>query len=204
MKLSQLKTNEVRKVLELFVDNKIENVTIYNPMGERRLQLVNMIAGGENAEGKIEEDTELLGKQIYDILFRECTDLEISEEDDIAEIIDNPSEVTSRIIMELNEIISELQTEGLVGKIMQVNAIEKTILGVALNIKNNRVVAEVERLMEIEDNILTSLKDILNMTQSEETEKALDGALKIVKDETAKEKIEEIKKEKSESNKAKK
>ena len=131
MKLSQLKTNEVRTTMEFFIDNKMETVTIMNPLGERREELLRLVLG-DNAEGKTQEDA---GKNIYEILFKECTDLEITDDDDIIEILSAPNEITSRIVMELNDIVSELQTEALVSKIMQINAVEKSVLGVALNIK---------------------------------------------------------------------
>lgn len=177
MKLSQLKTNEVRTTMEFFIDNKMETVTIMNPLGERREELLRLVLG-DNAEGKAQEDA---GKNIYEILFRECTDLEITEEDDIIEILSAPNEITSRIVMELNDIVSELQTEALVTKIMQINAVEKSVLGVALNIKNNKVVNEVEKLMAIENEVLTALDEILNLAQSQRVNVELEEALDNIK-----------------------
>jgi hypothetical protein len=189
MKLSQLKTNEVRTTMEFFIDNKMETVTIMNPLGERREELLRLVLG-DNAEGKAQEDA---GKNIYEILFRECTDLEITEEDDIIEILSAPNEITSRIVMELNDIVSELQTEALVTKIMQINAVEKSVLGVALNIKNNKVVNEVEKLMAIENEVLTALDEILNLAQSQRVNVELEEALDNIK---SSEIVQEVKKTK--------
>lgn len=189
MKLSQLKTNEVRTTMEFFIDNKMETVTIMNPLGERREELLRLVLG-DNAEGKAQEDA---GKDIYEILFRECTDLEITEEDDIIEILSAPNEITSRIVMELNDIVSELQTEALVTKIMQINAVEKSVLGVALNIKNNKVVNEVEKLMAIENEVLTALDEILNLAQSQRVNVELEEALDNIK---SSEIVQEVKKTK--------
>ena len=173
MKLSQLKTNEVRTTLEFFIDNKMETVTIMNPLGERREELSRLVLG-DTQEGKVQED---IGKSIYEILFKECTDLEITDEDDIIEILNTPNEITSRIVMELNDIVSELQTEALVTKIMQINAVEKSVLGVALNIKNNKVVNEIEKLMAIENEVLSALDEILNLAQSQRVNVELEEAL---------------------------
>lgn len=177
MKLSQLKTNEVRTTLEFFIDNKMETVTIMNPLGERREELLRLVLG-DTQEGKVQED---IGKSIYEILFKECTDLEITDEDDIIEILNTPNEITSRIVMELNDIVSELQTEALVTKIMQINAVEKSVLGVALNIKNNKVVNEIEKLMAIENEVLSALDEILNLAQSQRVNVELEEALDNIK-----------------------
>lgn len=194
MKLSQLKTNEVRTTMEFFIDNKMETVTIMNPLGERREELLRLVLG-DNAEGKAQEDA---GKNIYEILFRECTDLEITEEDDIIEILSAPNEITSRIVMELNDIVSELQTEALVTKIMQINAVEKSVLGVALNIKNNKVVNEVEKLMAIENEVLTALDEILNLAQSQRVNVELEEALDNIK---SSEIVQDVKKTKQSNKK---
>lgn len=177
MKLSQLKTNEVRTTLEFFIDNKMETVTIMNPLGERREELLRLVLG-DTQEGKVQED---IGKSIYEILFKECTDLEITDEDDIIEILNTPNEITSHIVMELNDIVSELQTEALVTKIMQINAVEKSVLGVALNIKNNKVVNEIEKLMAIENEVLSALDEILNLAQSQRVNVELEEALDNIK-----------------------
>lgn len=189
MKLSQLKTNEVRTTLEFFIDNKMETVTIMNPLGERREELLRLVLG-DTQEGKVQED---IGKSIYEILFKECTDLEITDEDDIIEILNTPNEITSRIVMELNDIVSELQTEALVTKIMQINAVEKSVLGVALNIKNNKVVNEVEKLMAIENEVLSALDEILNLAQSQRVNVELEEALDNIK---SSEIVQEVKKTK--------
>lgn len=189
MKLSQLKTNEVRTTLEFFVDNKMETVTIMNPLGERREELLRLVLG-DTQQGKVQED---IGKNIYEILFKECTDLEITDEDDIIEILNAPNEITSRIVMELNDIVSELQTEALVTKIMQINAVEKSVLGVALNIKNNKVVNEVEKLMAIENEVLSALDEILNLAQSQRVNVELEEALDNIK---SSEIVQEVKKTK--------
>lgn len=189
MKLSQLKTNEVRTTMEFFIDNKMETVTIMNPLGERREELLRLVLG-DNAEGKTQEDA---GKNIYEILFKECTDLEITDDDDIIEILSAPNEITSRIVMELNDIVSELQTEALVSKIMQINAVEKSVLGVALNIKNNKVVNEVEKLMAIENEVLSALDEILNLAQSNKVNAELEEALDNIK---STEIVQEVKKTK--------
>lgn len=181
MKISKLKNNQTRRVLEFFVDNNLETVTITNPQGEMRIKLLDMVCNGRDKDGNEGVAEDIVGKQIYEVMFKHCTDLEISDSDDINEILETPSEVISRIVMELNDIISELQTEGLVSKIMQINAMEKAVLGVALDIKNNKVADEVERLLDIEKQVLTSLGDILQMSETLKTNEALTDAMEIVK-----------------------
>lgn len=196
MKLSQLKTNEVRTTLEFFIDNKMETVTIMNPLGERREELLRLVLG-DTQEGKVQED---IGKSIYEILFKECTDLEITDEDDIIEILNTPNEITSRIVMELNDIVSELQTEALVTKIMQINAVEKSVLGVALNIKNNKVVNEIEKLMAIENEVLSALDEILNLAQSQRVNVELEEALDNIKSSETVKEVKKIKQSKKKPN----
>ena len=91
-KLSQLKTERLRNVMEVAIAGKEEVIEIYNPMDDLRNELVQMLLDNED-----EEDVEL-GKKLYTKLFNECTNIEVDT--DLDEMLNNPSEIISLVMGE--------------------------------------------------------------------------------------------------------
>ena len=119
-KLSQLKTERLRNVMEVVIAGKEEVIEIYNPMDDLRNELVQMLLDNEDVE-----DTEL-GKKLYTKLFNECTNIEVDT--DLDEMLNNPSEIISLVMGELNEIVHELQVQSLSLNIMKTNELIKISL----------------------------------------------------------------------------
>ena len=119
-KLSQLKIERLRNVMEVVIAGKEEVIEIYNPMDDLRNELVQMLLDNED-----EEDVEL-GKKLYTKLFNECTNIEVDT--DLDEMLNNPSEIISLVMAELNEIVHELQVQSLSLNIMKTNELIKISL----------------------------------------------------------------------------
>ena len=119
-KLSQLKTERLRNTMEVVIAGKEEVIEIYNPMDDLRNELVKMLLDNED-----KDDVEL-GKKLYTKLFKECTNIEVDV--DLDEMLDNPSEIVSLVMGELNEIVHELQTQSLTLNIMKTNDLIKIAL----------------------------------------------------------------------------
>ena len=116
-KLSQLKTERLRNTMEVVIAGKEEVIEIYNPMDDLRNELVKMLLDNED-----KDDVEL-GKKLYTKLFKECTNIEVDV--DLDEILNNPSEIVSAVMAELNEITHDLQMQALTLNAMQTNEMIK-------------------------------------------------------------------------------
>ena len=141
MKLSLLKLNKVRKTFKVVVDDIEEEIVVYNIMDEPRNKIVDKLLNVE------EGNEENLGKEIYETLFKECTNLEI--DCDIDEILDNPRDVASLIIMELHEILHEIQLETVATKMLQLNDLENRMKAVLLEEKTSRIQEVLEDIKAI-------------------------------------------------------
>ena len=119
-RLSQLKTERLRNAMEVVIAGREEIIEIYNPMDKLRDELVQMLLDNEDVE-----DTEL-GKKLYTKLFEECTNIEVDT--DLDEMLNNPSEIISLVMGELNEIVHELQVQSLSLNIMKTNELIKISL----------------------------------------------------------------------------
>lgn len=160
LKLSQLKLEEVRETIIVNVGEREEKINIYNLFGEQRSELLDLIT-------KEVEDTEGLGVKIFTKLFEYCTNLEIDE--DITEILENPSEIVSRVYQSLSEILYELQMEIFVGRIANVNEATKLAMVQLMTLKSEkylRLVAEINELgedMEYNEQSSEDMKKIADM-----------------------------------------
>lgn len=144
MKLSLLKLDKVKKTFKVMVDDVEEEIIIYNLLDEDRTEALNLLMGV--TDGK-EEET---GKKIYELLFDKCTNLEI--DCDIAEILDNPSTVSSLVASEIHEILHELQTEAMSLKLLELNDMDNKLRMVLIEEKQEVLESLIEDIKKISDN----------------------------------------------------
>lgn len=116
VKIGAFKQDKIRKKISIIIDNKEEIVTIFNALGTERDELLKvwdeLIIKGTEEESIVE-----LTRQI---LLR-LTDLDLGDEDDIEDIIKNPTTEMSLILHEIHEIVSELLTQFWTSKIREIN-----------------------------------------------------------------------------------
>lgn len=143
MKLSDLRLNNIRTTFTVDIGCKSEEVTIFNVVGEKRSEVLDMMVDKQN-QGLSEKE---LIEEIYTDIFFECTDLEM--DDSIIDIINSPSLDMINILSEINEIIHELQCELMLKKIAEVNQMEQlayTQLMLAKTENTTRTLNKIEKL----------------------------------------------------------
>lgn len=156
VKIKDLKQNEVRKVISvMFDDNRVEQVTIYNPTGEKRKEILEMMNDYSN-----KEHSESLSEELTKNILKELTDLKIYKKDNIEEIINNPRGELLMVLKEVNEIKTELEYEFWTYKLMEINQATINLLSVQAMEKSRRLF-ELSEELEISTDNLTDLEDSL-------------------------------------------
>lgn len=111
VKLSDLKLKGLRKTIDIKKGDDIHQIYIFDPLGDRRQELINkLVSIGNNIED-IEDVSTNVFIQIYELLFEECVeglDLDI----DLEEAINNPTYELLDTIRELGEIVFELNLQA--------------------------------------------------------------------------------------------
>lgn len=116
IRIEDLKLKEVRKVISVtFEDNKTEQITIYNPLGEKRQAILELMSS--YATKNTPNATQELTKEIL----KELTDLKVYKKNDIEDIVSNPRGELLMLLKEVNEIKTELEYEFWTRKIMEIN-----------------------------------------------------------------------------------
>ena len=108
-RLSELKQGVVRCVIPYKdVEGNDKQIEVYNIVGDRRAQILDRLAEIADAE---EGQMEYTINSYYMDLISEFTDLKIEAEDDIIEMLNNPSLAMLILKKELDEMVYELQIE---------------------------------------------------------------------------------------------
>ena len=114
-KLSELKLNKVRKVLEYEVDGNKKQIIIYNAIGKKRENLLNMLQAGSKLE-----DKNKAADMIYKSILKELVDLDIDVKNTIP-LSKAPNIILLQINHEIDEIVYELQYEFLSSQMRLLN-----------------------------------------------------------------------------------
>ena len=141
-KLSDLKLPKVRKVIQYEVDGVKKNITVFNPVGKKRLQLLEILSSvdmlGENGSKDI-ADT------LYKTLLKELVDIEVDMKK-VTTLDKYPSLTLMEMNKEIEEILFELQYENISSQIRRANhTIITAMSGVLLN-KTNKLNELLEEL----------------------------------------------------------
>ena len=108
-RLSELKQGVVRCVIPYKdIEGNDKQIEVYNIVGDRRAQILDRLAEIADAE---EGQMEYTINSYYMDLISEFTDLKIEAEDDIIEMLNNPSLAMLILKNELDEMVYELQIE---------------------------------------------------------------------------------------------
>ena len=104
-KLSELKLNKVRKTLEYEVDGNKKQITIYNAIGKKRENLLNMLKVGNQLT-----DKDKAADMLYKSILKELVDLDVDVKNTLP-LAKAPNIILLQINHEIDEIIYELQYE---------------------------------------------------------------------------------------------
>ena len=104
-KLSELKLSKVRKVLDYEVDGVKKQVVIYNAIGKKRENLLNMLQVGNKLT-----DKNKAADMIYKSILKELVDIDVDVKNTLS-LAKAPNIILLQINHEIDEIIYELQYE---------------------------------------------------------------------------------------------
>lgn len=142
VKLSDLKLPKVRKVINCEVNGEQKNITVFNPVGKKRVQLLEMLSSIDKVD---DSDINKVADTFYKSLLKELVDVEIDMKN-TATLDKYPSLAIMEINKELEEIIFELQYEYVSSQIRRVNhTVIATMSGVLMN-KTNKLNELIEDL----------------------------------------------------------
>ena len=98
--LSNLKLPKVRKVIQCEVNNEPKIITVFNPVGKKRLQLIEMLSSVDRIN---EENIESVAGTLYKTLIKELVNINV-DMDNVTTLDEYPS----LALMEINKEIEEL------------------------------------------------------------------------------------------------
>jgi len=116
-KLSDLKLPKVRKVIQYEVDGQQKIITVFNPVGEKRLQLLEMLSAVDQVDN---EDVNKVADTLYKSLLKELVDIEVDMKS-VSTLDKYPTLALMEMNKELEEILFELQYEYISGQMRRVN-----------------------------------------------------------------------------------
>ena len=129
-KLSDLKLPKVRKVIQYEVNGEQKIVTVFNPIGKKRVQLLEILSSIDKVG---EENINDVADTLYRTLLKELVDIEIDMKK-LTTLDKYPSLALMEINKEIDEIIFELQYEYITGQIRRANqTIISAMSGVLIN-----------------------------------------------------------------------
>lgn len=141
-KLSDLKLPKVRKVIQCEINGEVKLITVFNPTGKKRLQLLEILS---NVSKVNEEGTNEVANILYKTLLKELVDIEVDMKN-VTTLDKYPSITLMEMNKELEEIMFELQYEYITSQMRRVNqTIIATMSGTLLN-KTNKLNELIEEL----------------------------------------------------------
>lgn len=129
-KLSDLKLQKVRKLIQYEINGEKKIITVFNPIGKKRLQLLEMLSSIDKVG---EENINDVADTLYRTLLKELVDIEVDMKK-LTTLDKYPSLALMEINKEIDEIIFELQYEYITGQIRRANqTIISAMSGVLIN-----------------------------------------------------------------------
>lgn len=129
-KISELKLPKVRKVIQYEFEGEKRIITVFNPIGKKRLQLLEILSSIDKVG---EENINDVADTLYRTLLKELVDIEVDMKK-LTTLDKYPSLALMEINKEIDEIIFELQYEYITGQIRRANqTIISAMSGVLIN-----------------------------------------------------------------------
>lgn len=140
VKLSELKLNKIRKVLEYTVNDEKKQITIFNPIGKKRENLLNILKTGSQLT-----DKNKAADMLYKSILKELVDLDVRNTLPLAKA---PNIILLQINHEIDEIIYELQYEFISSQMRALNQARISAM-TALSLKKaNEMTEDIEGLKD--------------------------------------------------------
>lgn len=153
MKLSELKLSYLRRTISVDINGETQEINIFNVDGEKRQEIINSII--VKKESEVEDS--VIVEELYNDIFFECTDLELDE--DVYEVVNNPTQTMLLVMNEIMEIIHEIQCEVLISKIHDMNQVEQLAYAQIVANKADNITTILEKLKEIDAKSKDNIKD---------------------------------------------
>ena len=129
-KLSDLKLQKVRKIIQYEINGEKKIITVFNPIGKKRLQLLEMLSSIDKVDT---ENVNNVADTLYKSLLKELVDIDVDMKK-LTTLDKYPSLALMEINKEIDEIIFELQYEYITGQIRKANqTIIAAMSGVLIN-----------------------------------------------------------------------
>lgn len=142
VKLSELKLNKIRKVLEYTVNDEKKQITIFNPIGKKRENLLNILKTGSQLT-----DKNKAADMLYKSILKELVDLDVDVRNTLP-LAKAPNIILLQINHEIDEIIYELQYEFISSQMRALNQARISAM-TALSLKKaNEITEDIEGLKD--------------------------------------------------------
>lgn len=142
VKLSELKLNKIRKVLEYTVNDEKKQITIFNPIGKKRENLLNILKTGSQLT-----DKNKAADMLYKSILKELVDLDVDVRNTLP-LAKAPNIILLQINHEIDEIIYELQYEFISSQMRALNQARISAM-TALSLKKaNEMTEDIEGLKD--------------------------------------------------------
>ncbi|MGL5718482.1 MAG: hypothetical protein ACRCX2_36095 [Paraclostridium sp.] len=109
IKLTELKLNKVRKIIAIDLNGEEKTITIYNPIGKQRKDLMDKIRELSSNKDMNEYDKK---NELYKMVLGKLTDLKVNTKK-FEDIENSPNKAFMEVNNEVMDIIHELQLEYL-------------------------------------------------------------------------------------------
>ena len=116
VKLMELKLNKIRKQIPININGEEKLITIYNPIGKKREQILEILDKGNKLS-----DKEVAADMLYKSILKEFVDIDVDLKSTKG-LLKAPTMQLLEINHEIDEILHEIQYEFITGQIRQLNA----------------------------------------------------------------------------------
>ena len=116
VKLTELKLNKIRKQIPININGEEKLITIYNPIGKKREQILEILDKGNKLS-----DKEVAADMLYKSILKELVDIDVDLKSSKG-LLKAPTMQLLELNHEIDEILHEIQYEFITGQIRQLNA----------------------------------------------------------------------------------
>ena len=116
VKLTELKLNKIRKQIPININGEEKLITIYNPIGKKREQILEILDKGNKLS-----DKGVAADMLYKSILKEFVDIDVDLKSTKG-LLKAPTMQLLEINHEIDEILHEIQYEFITGQIRQLNA----------------------------------------------------------------------------------
>ena len=140
VKLTELKLNKIRKQIPININGEEKLITIYNPIGKKREQILEILDKGNKLS-----DKGVAADMLYKSILKEFVDIDVDLKSTKG-LLKAPTMQLLEINHEIDEILHEIQYEFITGQIRQLNANRIAAMATVSIAKVKQLQEDVEKL----------------------------------------------------------